>query len=102
VPDRAARITLTVGALACAAAIALFAITGAHVAYVVVAAFAMSLFGSAAIVHALAVTVAPGELVVLVGPRRTRVAPPGRSLRLPGERVVRGEEAAAIAARIRS
>jgi hypothetical protein len=68
------------------------------VVIVVVAAFIGSMVGAYAIVRRLSVTVAPGELVVLVGGRHRgpdrvwrgwRIVSGGRTLRLPAELVVR-------------
>ena len=91
---RALGLLAIAGVIACA----LLAARGAPIEYVVLAAFAASIPGSIAIVRSLAVEVAPGEVVVLVGGRHRgpdrvwrgwRFVRGGRTLRLPGEEVVR-------------
>lgn len=98
-PPRWLRPLLAAAALAAGGATALLAATGAAVWWVVLAALLMSMLGSAAVVSHLAVIVPRGELAVLVGGRHRgadkrwrgwRIVLSGtRTLRLPGEEVVR-------------
>lgn len=92
------RALLNGGALAAAVATALLAARGAPIEYIVLAAMAMSIIGSFAIVASLAVEVEPGTIVVLVGGRHRgddkvwrgwRFVRGGRTLRLPAEEIVR-------------
>lgn len=113
-PPRWLRPVLAIFALAAAVATGVAAARGAHIAWVVGGALVMSMTGSAAVLGQLAVIVPRGELAVLIGGRHRgadrrwrgwRIVLSGtRTLRLPGEEVVRvavpadrlGDVAAAI------